>query len=616
MAGPSLRLFAALALVSAVAGCSSLDLGPQPSDYVGSRGAPGRSLTDAELEAVTPIVSGNTAASALEFPASTLPAQGASPQTMPAATETTTTRPTASTNPATHAALGQGSSAGPSTGGPALGHVDVPQSLGVQDAILVGLQNNVNLHVQRYSVPLARTNEEAALAAFDPTLTGQVTGQRTANPSEQAILTGTGSGGTTVVGGGTQVGTRRVTTIIGQANGQIGVQEFLPTGTTIAATYSTNNVFYSDASANSSIGATVTQKLLRGFGLDVNLAQLRQAEVNTKITQFELRGFAEQLVASIEETYWDLAYDERQVVIVQNALTVAQAQLEQTQSLIQVGRQAPTEQAAAQAQVELEKEDLINAKSTLEEDRIKLLQLITPAGQPFWNRTISLQTLPFIPTGKMDSVESHAAVALKFRPEVNEAKLQIQNGDLSVVETKNGLLPELDFFVNLSKTGYASSFTPSNTDINGPGYNAEVGLSGSIPVLNLAARAAYRSAILTREQLQDSLNNLYQTVQMDVRTQYIEVERTRQQIDATRAAREAEEISLQVEQAKFQAGRSTSLLVAQAQQLLLSAQLTEVQAVTGHLKSLVELYRLEGSLLYRRGLDAPGAKPIDHVAWH
>ena len=411
---------------------------------------------------------------------------------MPAATEPTTTRPAAGTNPATHAALGQGTATAPATGG-ALGHVDVPQSLGVQDAILVGLQNNVNLHVQRYSVPIARTGEQAALSAFDPTLTGSLSGTRTANPSEQPII----SGGT-VINATTQPGTRRVTNVIGQVNGQIGIQEFLPTGTTVSANYNTNNVFYSDANAGSSIALGVTQKLLRGFGLDVNLANLRQAELSTKITQFQLRGFAEDLVATIEETYWDLAYDERQVVIVQNALTVAQAQLEQTQTLIQVGRQAPTEQAAAQAQVELEKEDLINAKSTLETDRIKLLQLITPAGQPFWNRTITLQTLPFIPTGKMDPVESHAEVALKFRPEVNEAKLQIQSGDLSVVQTKNGLLPELDFFVNLSKTGFAESFAHSNSDIfTGPGYSAEAGISGSYPIENLAARAAYRSAVLT-----------------------------------------------------------------------------------------------------------------------
>jgi len=104
-------------------------------------------------------------------------------------------------------------------------------------------------------------------------------------------------------------------------------------------------------------------------------------------------------------------------------------------------------------------------------------------------------------------------------------------------------------------------------------------------------------------------------VQVDVRTQYIEVVRTRLQIDATRVTREAQETSLAVQEAKLAAGRGTSLDVSLAQRDLLSDRLSEVQAVTNHLKALVTLYRLEGSLLYRRGLDAPGGQPVEGPAW-
>jgi hypothetical protein len=34
-----------------------------------------------------------------------------------------------------------------------------------------------------------------------------------------------------------------------------------------------------------------------------------------------------------------------------------------------------------------------------------------------------------------------------------------------------------------------------------------------------------------------------------------------------------------------------------------------VQATVGYLKALVELYRLDGSILDRRGIQAPGDKP-------
>ncbi|HVX86334.1 MAG TPA: TolC family protein [Phycisphaerae bacterium] len=576
---------AALGLAVTLAGCSYLDLGPEPSNSIGPRPAGPESLTDPGLSAVTPTATGATVA---------LPGSGAIPGTMPSATQPTTTEPAsgpAATNPALTPGLGAG------VGGlaPSSGHVTIPAQLTVQEAILVGLQNNVGLRVQKYNVPISRAQVESQRAAFDPALSGSIQGGRSATPT----------------GGGNNPPARYTD----QIDATLGIQEFLPTGTTISGEYTTSNSFYSDHTSSSRTQLSVTQALLRGAGLDVNLASLRSAEISTKISQYELRAFAEQLVDNIEETYWDLAYAERQVLIVQNALDFAKQQLQQTMTNIQVGKIAQSEEAAAQAQVALEEEGLINAKSTLETTRLQFLRLISPAGEPFWDRTFTVETQPFIPTGAMDPVEKHVDVAMRLRPDLNEAKLEVQRGDLTVVQTKNGLLPQLDFFVTLGKTGYANSFGQTIPALNGDEYDVLAGVRGSYDLGNRAAHASYQQSLLSRDQLIDTLNNLRQTVQIDVRTQYIEVERTRQQIDATRATRIAQEEALRVESAKLQSGRSTSLLVAQAQNNLLSAQLSEVQAVTQHLKALTALYRLEGSLLIRRGLEAPGAAPVQGPGW-
>jgi outer membrane protein TolC len=61
-------------------------------------------------------------------------------------------------------------------------------------------------------------------------------------------------------------------------------------------------------------------------------------------------------------------------------------------------------------------------------------------------------------------------------------------------------------------------------------------------------------------------------------------------------------------------GKSTSLLVAQAQRDLVSSQIAEVEAVVNCLKALVDLYRLEGSLLERRGVIAPGRAVVELAA--
>ncbi len=100
-------------------------------------------------------------------------------------------------------------------------------------------------------------------------------------------------------------------------------------------------------------------------------------------------------------------------------------------------------------------------------------------------------------------------------------------------------------------------------------------------------------------------------VELDVRTAFIEVNRTREQISATAATRKFQAEKLRAETEKFRVGRSTSLLVAQVQRDLLFSQIAEVRGVANYLKALVELYRLEGSLLERRGISAPGREPVE-----
>jgi hypothetical protein len=55
------------------------------------------------------------------------------------------------------------------------------------------------------------------------------------------------------------------------------------------------------------------------------------------------------------------------------------------------------------------------------------------------------------------------------------------------------------------------------------------------------------------------------------------------------------------------------MLVARVQRDFVASRITEIEAVITYLKALIELYRLEGSLLERRGIAAPGREPVDFV---
>lgn len=108
-----------------------------------------------------------------------------------------------------------------------------------------------------------------------------------------------------------------------------------------------------------------------------------------------------------------------------------------------------------------------------------------------------------------------------------------------------------------------------------------------------------------------ALFSLTQLVEIDVRTAYIEVGRTKQQISASSVTRRFDEEKLRTETERLRVGKSTSFMVAQAQRDLLSSRIAEVRALVNYLKALTDLYRQDGSLLERRGVAAPGRMPVD-----
>ena len=71
---------------------------------------------------------------------------------------------------------------------------------------------------------------------------------------------------------------------------------------------------------------------------------------------------------------------------------------------------------------------------------------------------------------------------------------------------------------------------------------------------------------------------------------------------ATAATARYRDQALQGELEKYRVGKSTSLLVGQAERDLLSARIQEVQTTIGYIEAIVNLYLREGSLLERRGL--------------
>ena len=461
-----------------------------------------------------------------------------------------------------------------------------PLEVSVEDAILLGLENNRGLAVERLTPPLRRTVEDEERAVFDPTLGGQISKQRSKSDETDTDV----------------------------VSGNMSINQFLPTGTALSlegSTATTDSSLSSGTEYASRTELGMTQSLLRGLGAGVNLARLRQARLSTLGSQYELRGFAESLVAEIEKTYWDFSLAQRQIDIFTDSLKLAEQQLNETVERINIGKLAEIELSAARAEVALRQEDLINARSAMATTRLQLLRLLNPRGEDLWNREIVLINQPIVPDVELDDVNSHVQTAMRMRTDLNQARLQTQQGDLEVVKTRNGLLPKMDLFMTLGRTGYADSFNRSINALDDDTYDVMFGLTFEYPPGNRGAEAQHRRALLSLDQQMESVKNLAQLVEVDVRSAYIEVNRAKESVAATAATRTFQEDAALAETEKFRVGKSTAFLVARAQRDLVSSRISETKALTDYLKALIDLYQLDGSLLDRRGIVAPGQERIE-----
>ncbi|MFO7460693.1 MAG: TolC family protein [Desulfatiglandales bacterium] len=490
---------------------------------------------------------------------------------------------------------------------PSEGSVKEPASLpaqpllevSIEEAILLALENNRSLRVEQYNLPIRSTFEDQEEAVFDPVLTGGAEYAR-----QHARFRSRGI-------------TAPLDDTENRAAARAGVSKYFATGTTVEVDVSAEKTWsdlFSDQYATR-LGFSVTQALLRGAGTGINLATIQQTRVETQISEYEFRGFSEALVALVEETYWDYALAKRQIEIFEEFLKVAEQQLQEIEAMISVGRLAETEVTAAQAEIAVQRLGLIGAKGNYETARLRLLRLLNPRKSSLWNMDVKLKQEPRLPEVVLDPVQLHVDIALRLRPEINQAKLGVRSNELEIVKTRNGLLPKMDFFISLGKTGYADSFGSSVSNITDDYYNVLGGVAFQYPLKNRDADARYRRSVLRRDQGLEAVENLEQLIELEVRTGYIEVTRAREQILASSASRTLEEEKLRIETERFRVGRSTAFLVSQAQRDFLSSQITEIIAVANYLKALVALYRLEGSLLERRGIAAPGRDPVKLLAY-
>jgi outer membrane protein len=331
--------------------------------------------------------------------------------------------------------------------------------LTLQDAVELGLANNMDIAVARYNPWFADTDilkSEAGGFGFgtagasipnsqanipflnlDPTVTSTILYDSQTIPVNNPLIAGTGASPVTALSNHT-------------AQYNFGISQGFTTGTTVSLAWdntrsSSSAAFNSfNPAVQSSLYVTISQQLLNGFGLEANRRNIMISKNNRKIADL---FFAQQAITTVTNTintYWELVYARQNVEVQQQAVTVAEKLYNDNKKQLEIGTMAPLDVTRAESELATDRQNLIVAKTAQlqQEQNLKNAVSKDPLAANFVNVQI-------IPTDKPSSPEAIEAPtfedalreAYAKRPDLQQQFYNIKNADIDVKATRNALLP-------------------------------------------------------------------------------------------------------------------------------------------------------------------------------
>nr|WP_242618250.1 TolC family protein [Edaphobacter modestus] len=393
--------------------------------------------------------------------------------------------------------------------------------LSLKDAITLSLENNLDLAIARYNIPIAEADilRTRAGGSFRGVNTGVV--QNTPGGGVGGFgsgASGAGAGGTSGGAGGAGSGaaglvqsTLGAGTIVQsydpavtgtfsnehytqplsnlqtygvpllQQNttiGNVGYSQSFPTGTTLSAAFQNNRVAtnsfrtYLNPSLNTYYQVALQQQLLAGFGFGPNLRYLRIAKNNQKISDEAFKLQVITTITQIANMYWDLvaAYEDEGVK--SRALDFARQTLDSGRKQLELQAIPAMDVMKDEAEVANREQDLTIAKTALQFQELLIKNALTKnLDDPI------LEAMPVRPTdstsvsntGVTGSTEDTIAEALRDRIELSESTIDLENRRISRSAARNALLPSVALTAYYGGTGLAGPPNPAaNTPSTAP----------------------------------------------------------------------------------------------------------------------------------------------------
>ncbi|HDZ21658.1 hypothetical protein LCGC14_0340150 [marine sediment metagenome] len=476
--------------------------------------------------------------------------------------------------------------------------------LSLQEAIMRGLANNLDIRVVSYTPEISYQEMVEAAAEFDYVIFGGASMTKTDEILSLAGLAGLRND-------------RRT------QEGEVGIRQKTVTGANWSLTYGLDHERDRSTSATTPswtplVSLSVTQPLLRGGWSERNLASLRISRINRNTTLSQFRQQVELTVTQIITAYWQLVQTRREVEIQEALMEASLKTLQRIQDRMDLDATA-VQIKQTEAAVEQRRAVLIQAENAVGDAQDTLGRLLA---DPIVN---SLTDAEVIPTDKPAEIAvtinemDQLVTALRYNPVLEQARLAIATADINVKVAENDKLPRLDFTATTEVQGRGRSFHGGRKRMESFDQTSwSLALTFEYPLGNRERESVHRQRRYERLRAITDLQNQVDQVSLIVRERIREVRTAFREISIQGVAVEAATAQLQ---ALEDTERIRGALTPEFLQVKLSAQDTLaaahrdlIRAIVTYNVAMVEVNQATGTVLEMSGVKvavpiAQGAAP-------
>ena len=464
--------------------------------------------------------------------------------------------------------------------------------LTLEDAIQLALQNSLAIERERFGPLIALTDIDRAKVEFDPKVGAEVNVSETQNlrtnqnPIFMPILDSRSTLSaylrhTIVTGGNYEL--RFVTARSDQSPDNAGFGQRIH-----------NPLF------ENSLELTFTHPLLQNFGISVNKAPMRQAEIREQIAEQNVVQAILDTVFAVHRGYWDLVFRIQDLEAKRESQQLAEDFLAENTVRVELGTLAPIELVQAETQVKTRQGDVIVAEAALRDadDQLKAV-LNIPESMGSWGMRLQPTDSPSISPVSTAAVEEQVDIALQQRPDYLSSQLDIRIRESLRDEARNLSLPRLDVIGTGRLNAHDAEIGDAFSNIpDGDGYQWAVGLQMEITLGSRAKRVLIDQRQLELRQARIDQRQLMLAIVQQIRQAVRSIQTNIQRVEVTRSATMLARTQLEAEQEKFRLGLSTSFDVLEFQEDLTNALSNETRALSDYNVALAQLDQLTGMMQY------------------